>query len=125
MDTSEIAAWADAYIALQSNAKGSLDDHSLFWAADRFMAPGKSAPAEACWQAILEVLSRRPSDEVIGVLAAGPLEDLIDHAGPEFIGRIELEARRNPAFRHLLGGVWQSSSPEIWARVEAARGSTW
>lgn len=78
-----------------------------------------------CWLAILEVLSRDPPEEVIGVLAAGALEDLIRSHGPAFIERIEAESRRNKAFRRLLGGVWQSTAPEIWARIQKARGEAW
>ncbi|WP_412547826.1 DUF6869 domain-containing protein [Pseudomonas sp. PDM11] len=65
-----------------------------------------------------------PPESVFTILAAGPLEDLIDEAGPELIERIELHARRTPTFRNLLGGVWAISTPGIWARVEAAGGST-
>ncbi|KAB7768787.1 DUF6869 domain-containing protein [Xanthomonas maliensis] len=125
MDSHTIKDWATAYIALQQDSDRSLDGHPLFWAAERFMFPGDSASVEDCWAAILEVLSRNPPELVVGVLAAGPLEDLIDRYGPEFIERIELQARRDPAFRHLLGGVWTSSTPSIWARVEAARGVAW
>ena len=125
MDHQAIEDWANAYIALQKDGARSFDGHPLFWAAQRFMLPGDTASAEDCWLAILEILSRKPSDTVIAVLAAGPLEDLIDSSGPDFIERIEVQARRDPAFRHLLGGVWRSSTPSIWARIEAARGGTW
>jgi hypothetical protein len=41
---------------------------------------------------------------------------------PAFIERIEDAARREAAaFRALLESVWQSSTPEIWARVTALR----
>jgi hypothetical protein len=125
MDSQAIKDWATAYIALQQDSGRSTDGHPLFWAAERFMLPGDSANAEDCWATILEILSRNPPEWVIGVLAAGPLEDLIDASGPEFIDRIELQARRDPAFRHLLGGVWPSSTSSILSRVEAARGGTW
>ena len=125
MDSQAIKDWASAYIALQQDSGRSLDGHPLFWAAERFMLPSDEASAEDCWAAILEILSCNPPDSVIGVLAAGPLEDLIEYAGPDFIERIELNARRDPKFRHLLGGVWASSTPSIWARVEAARGGAW
>jgi len=125
METQAIQEWATAYIALQQDSSRSLDGHPLFWAAQHFMLPGEAASPEDCWGAILEILSRAPPESVIGVLAAGPLEDLIDACGPEFIDRIELQARRDPAFRHLLGGVWASSTPSVWARVESARGGTW
>lgn len=125
MDSQAIKDWATAYIALQQDSGRSLDGHPLFWAAERFMFPGDTASAEDCWAAILEILSHDPPESVLGVLAAGPLEDLIDASGPEYIERIELQARRDPAFRYLLGGVWASSTPSIWARVEAARGGAW
>jgi hypothetical protein len=83
-----------------------LADHPLWWAIERFMlVVGTDVSPEDCWKAILEVLARDPPKNVIGVLAAGALEDLIASHGAEFIERIESESRRNPAFRHLLGGV--------------------
>jgi len=124
MDSQAIEDWAAAYIALQQDRGRSHDGHPLFW-AERFMFPEDSASLEDCWAASLEILSRDPPESVIGILAAGPLEDLIDASDPYFIDRIELQARRDPAFRHLLGGVWASSTPSIWARVEAVRGGAW
>jgi hypothetical protein len=125
MNRDEIAAWATAYIEAQLIPKIP-GDHPLWWAIERFMLPvGTTVSPEDCWFTILEILSRNPPQEVIGVLAAGALEDLIDSHGPEFIERIEAESRCNKAFRRLLGGVWQSSTPEVWARVEKARGKAW
>lgn len=83
------------------------------------------AKAEEAWIAILRILELDPSQEVIAVLAAGPLEDLTDDYGPAFIERIEAESRRNARFRNLLGGVWQSSSSDIWARIAACRDLVW
>lgn len=81
--------------------------------------------AEECWDAILAILAQSPTASVIGVLAAGPLEDLIRQAGKQYIDRIELAARRDPTFRHLLGGVWKSGTPSVWARIASVRGATW
>lgn len=79
--------------------------------------------AEAVWQAVLRIMQRELSEEQISLLAAGPVEDLLALHGAQFIDRIEAEARRSPAFAHVLGGVWQRDiPPEIWQRVEAARG---
>lgn len=122
----EIQEWASAYIQAQEDATLlKKDEHPLWWAVEKFMVPDNIELAEDCWCGVLAVLSRNPPQEVIGVLAAGPLEDLIDDFGPQFIDRVEDEAKRNVAFRHLLGGVWKSGSPEIWARVENARGVSW
>jgi len=122
METRAIQEWASAYIDFHEDADRSIEHHPLFWAVTQFMDPGEGASTEDCWTAILEVLARDPSDETLAVLAAGPLEDLIDAAGYEFIDRIELLARRDAAFRRLLNGVWESSTPEIWERVVKAQG---
>jgi hypothetical protein len=123
MTSEEIGVWASAYIEIQQDQKRWNADDPLWWSVERFLVRySMAAQPEDCWRAILEVLRRRPPDCVINVLAAGPLEDLIDKCGPEFIDRIEAEARGDPAFRHLLGGVWKSSTDAVWARVEKARG---
>jgi len=127
MNRDEIDAWAAAYIEAQSvpHLKG---DHPLWWAVEQFMfiTLDTTVSPQDCRVAILEILSRNPPKEVIEVLAAGPLEDLIAHHGSDFIERIEIEARRNPAFRQLLGGVWQNRTPpEIWARVQKVQGKVW
>jgi hypothetical protein len=121
----QIEEWASAYIAFQEDHDNHQDDHPLFWATEWFMlTPGGGPSPEDCWLTILEILSRKPSEEVLGTLAAGALEDLIERDGPAFIERIEHQALRDSAFRRLLGGVWESSTPAVWARVEAARGES-
>jgi hypothetical protein len=120
MKSQELVAWADAYIQAQE-LDNIETDHALWWAVQKFFDLDHENP-EACWQAILTVLAREPSQKVLGVLSAGPLEDLLHHHGPQFIDRIEVEARDDPAFKELLCGVWQSSTDEIWARVQRARG---
>lgn len=124
----EIDEWAKAYI--QANQEPSLltCDHPLWWTVENFMnilGGEAEADAEDAWKAILRILELDPPHHVAEVLAAGPLEDIIEDYGPTFIDRIEAESRRNATFRHLLGGVWKSSSPEIWSRVEACRDGLW
>jgi hypothetical protein len=81
---------------------------------------------EVAWPAILEILARELTDDQISSLAAGPLEDLLTVHGPEFIERVEHEARQNARFNHLLEGVRQNEMPlEIWKRVKKARGKAW
>lgn len=79
---------------------------------------------EAVWRFILKVVARRAPEQVLGYLAAGLLEDLIALRGEAFINRIETEARSSPLFRRTLHGVWQNRTPpDLWARVELARGA--
>jgi hypothetical protein len=126
LNESEIDEWAEAYIKAQTDPALLTDeDHPLWWAVERFMNIDHDEfvnPLD-CWQAILRILEKDPSEHVICILAAGPLEDLIEHCGQLFINEIEIQARRDPKFKHLLGGVWKSSTPEIWQRIENIRAS--
>ena len=125
MPREQIRAWAEGYIRAQLDPDLLKPGNSNWWAVEWFISPSSEVSSDDCWAAILEVLAREPPDKVIEVLAAGPLENLIHEHGIAFIERIETEARRNPEFRNLLGGVWESSTPEIWARVQKARGPLW
>jgi hypothetical protein len=89
--------------------------------ADAIIPP--LADPEAAWLAVLRIMQHELSEEQISLLAAGPVEDLLAWHGPLFIDRIEAEARRSPTFVHVLGGVWcRDIPPQIWHRVESARG---
>jgi hypothetical protein len=68
---------------------------------------------------ILEVLASDNSTPVVESLSAGPLEDLLTYHGATLIDRVEAEARRNPKFASLLGGVWKNAmSDDTWRRVQ-------
>ena len=85
----------------------------------------QDAPEQA-WLAILQILAQGLTDGELSLLAAGPLESLLDWHGSQFIDRVENEAKNNPKFNHLLGGVWQNlMSHEIWERVQKARKEVW
>jgi hypothetical protein len=77
---------------------------------------------ERAWKFILLALESPLCASRLGVLAAGPLEDLLSHHGESFIERVEEEAKTNPQFAHLLGGVWQFKMSEaVWTRVQRVR----
>jgi hypothetical protein len=63
-------------------------------------------------------------DEKIDLLGAGPLEDFLNECGTEYIEVIEQLAAKNPRFRKVLKGVWQTArmDPDVWNRVERACG---
>jgi hypothetical protein len=66
---------------------------------------------------ILAILARDDAKHLLGLLAAGPLEDVI---GMAVIDRVEQEAARNARFRELLRGVWYSGAPEaLKTRMDA------
>ncbi len=71
-------------------------------------------------KAILEI---EDNPNVLGLLAAGMLEDLIPEQDGPVVDAVVTEAERNPKFRRLLGGVWfYGMSPEVTERLEKARG---
>ena len=90
------------------------------------------------WEAIISVMRAYPeanfyaeekteAQTVCGVLAAGPVEDLLSFHGHRFIERFEEEARRDRRMAWLLGGACQfQMGEEIWQRVRlAADDSYW
>jgi broad specificity phosphatase PhoE len=105
------------------------DDQRYSEISDRLhelLDPIYECDPEVLWLFVQTIYKRPMSDRVFAVLAAGPVEDLIAYHGPEFIDRIETEARQNPRFRELLGGAWRNdATDEVWARVEKFRGPTW
>ena len=123
MASSDLEAWAAAYIEFQREPNRSETD-PLWWAVEKFRS--RDVNAEDCWRAILQILCANPPQNVIAVLAAGPLENLLVRHGAQFIDRVEQESRENAEFRYLLGGVWSSSIPwAVWHRVIAARAEEW
>jgi hypothetical protein len=72
-------------------------------------------------KAILEI---EDNPNVLALLAAGMLEDLIPGQDGPVVDAVVAEAAGNPRFRHLLGGVWfYSMSPQVAEKLEKARGS--
>jgi len=61
------------------------------------------------------------SQRCLAVLAAGPLENILDHFGEEIIGAIEVIGRRSAKFRLLLSAVWgeRRVKPQVWRRIRA------
>ena len=93
-----------------------------FWAWETVMDMIKTEPAEA-WPVILDLVEKAPNDKVLGVVAAGEIEDFIMAYAPDFIDRIEAEASRNPRFKEALAGVWiMRLPPNLFDRIERAAG---
>lgn len=121
---SEIAAeWIEKWSASNVPAVGAeMGASVLDWELPR-------EQPDLCLAAILEVLNRIDAsapNRLLGVLAAGPLEDLLEHQGATVLEQVNLLARRDPRFRLLLNGVWDSGiSPEILARLAQYRDRRW
>lgn len=69
-------------------------------------------------EADLFAIEETEAQRVLGLVSAGPLEDLLGHHGEAFIDRIEVEAQRDRRVAWLLGGMYQFlMSDEVWGRT--------
>ncbi len=127
-DMDELAsAWISFEISTTKDAVTHRDIHEneFFWVLNCVEDLCQDHP-DLALDFVLEVLKKDPSPEVIGVLAAGPLEDLLAENGLAVIDRVEQEAHRDPKFRHLLGGVWRNAmTDDIWERVQHLAAAKW
>ncbi len=114
--------WAEAYIRVHDERATLDDSHPDHAAAYRFMGELSEKDSEQCWQGILQVVSMSPSDWVLGMLACGPVEDLLTNSGAKFIERIELQAAKNDEFRQMLHEVFECGDQVVWQRFVKARG---
>ena len=112
-----VEAWL-LWAAWQSDpANDGQDNHELigFMELDELV----HEHPEHAWPCILATVADARAQPFLGLLAAGPIEDLLSIHGATFIDRVEREARQNPRFAWTLGGVWQlQMTDEIWARVQ-------
>lgn len=90
-----------ATIDAASSSRNHLQRDSLYWPKTEVVRPSTHCAIEQ------------------GVLSAGPVENLLKRFGPQFIDRVEVTARKDPTFAHMLGGVWPSAiSKDVWERLE-------
>ena len=112
--------WA---IYMRSRHKDGLEAYS--WSYGALKEVCAEMPAIGL-RLIQEILKRDRDFDLIPVLAAGPLEDLLVQHGPEVIDEIEQLARQDAEFAKLLGGVWRNAMAQtVWDRVVAARDNSW
>lgn len=106
---------ADAY--LTHHRQRSADTE---WALDLVQDLTLKECWETLWDVVLAVARREAELEVdaLAYVAAGPLEDIICKAGPDFIERIEQEAKFNRQFGRMLTGAWlYGAHPAVRDRV--------
>jgi hypothetical protein len=122
MDSAELDRIVEGWIAFYRGVdQGCGCDDSLFWATEDVMDIVSTNPQEAL-QLILAILNRVDSMCLIGILSAGPFEDLLKWHGDRVVAEVEEEAMRNPKFASLLGGIYTLALEDhIAERVMAIR----
>ena len=95
-----------------------------WWATEIVLNWPYDDEPELLWRFILEVHERDISEYVAGMLAAGPVEDLLSKFGASYIDKVEDIAQKDERFRQMLCGVWQNNmSDELWLRLQKVQGS--
>ena len=107
---------ADAWFAYQET-----NDEDCRWAVDLMWSDAYLADRPRREKFLEILIESVPNDDVLGVAAAGPLEDAI-YDSDECVAWLEARAAASPRFRQALGEVWiwNVVSPERFARVEQA-----
>jgi len=120
MEKEELNEWVNAYIEVHETGNSSNEHHDCYWAIEKFADMEMDHP-DLNWAAMLQILSLTTSDSVIENLAHGPLEELVELHGVEYIGRIEKAAQTNLNFRVLLRELIDTTDKNIWSRILRAR----
>lgn len=69
--------------------------------------------------AIRAISEGTTSVEVLSVLAAGPLENLLVQHGPMIVDQVIEQAQASERFRELLGGMWSGRvAADVWNRLK-------
>jgi hypothetical protein len=92
-------------------------DEASIWVLAKLFEYSEKKPQLAL-DVILLLLDRAPSEEVLGFVGAGPLQDLIAANGATAIDRIAHEAMTNPRLADSLNGIYRINTPDdVWRRI--------
>jgi hypothetical protein len=86
-----------------------------FWAWERVNEIVRTSARDG-WELVLSLVQRAP-DNLLENVAAGPLEKLVTHHGPEVVDKVVKTARTNERFRNCLSQIWLSKG-EVLPYVE-------
>jgi hypothetical protein len=104
---------ADTYLR-QHETKSDED----FWAWGEVGEIVRSGDLELAWQITL-LLLRKASDNALGYVAAGPLEDLIDGYGDQALDLVEQSCDGDMRLQFALSGVWLQPDCPVLGRFRA------
>lgn len=104
-------------VSLEADAPDGLPDA---WTAALFEHLAKDHPARALTtiQAALRLVD---SPDEVALLAAGPLQTLVETHGVSMLGELEAAAQSTPRFAFALSGLWSegAGAPLLWAKVHS------
>lgn len=122
---------SDAWIVYQQEQKKTGNGHQMtaeqekVWPLYSMLLDWSKSDPEATWACIVAIWNRIDHEnlEIISVLGAGELEELLCNFGDDYFPMIEKFCEVEPDFKTVLRMVWQSSmSAELWRKVQDLRG---
>jgi len=87
---------------LRHSATGSDDD---FWAWQRVDEIVRGGDLDRAWEITLLLLRKAP-DDLLGYIAAGPLEDFVDGYGDRGLDWAEQACEEDSRLQYALSGIW-------------------
>jgi hypothetical protein len=122
MKETELQKIVDAWIVAQEAEEGSTEHEKNQWALSEVIWWPVRDQSDLLWRFILTAYQRELSENASGMLAAGPIENLLSTFGEEYIGRVEELAAKDERFKSILCDVWRlGMTDEAGARLRSAR----
>jgi len=72
---------------------------------------------EDCWRFVQIACELPLSNDQLGLLGAGVLEDLMDSHGADFLDRVQSASKESAAMRRVVDAVWTMSMDPYVARA--------
>ncbi len=101
--------------------RGNRDDRPASDAMTLFTAKDP----EAAWRVTLRLIELVRDTELLGVVGAGPLEEIVAESSALFVDRIERLAATDPSFRTALSYVWLPDNASDASKRLIALGCTY
>lgn len=93
---------ANAY--LQNYRSQNKEEH--FWAWEEVTRIVQGADLNRAWEITLQLLRKAHTDDELGYVAAGPLEDMVDGYGDRALDRLEGACDTDSRLQFALSGIW-------------------
>jgi hypothetical protein len=77
-----------------------------FWAWERVHEIVQGGDLDRAWEITLLLLQKAQTDDALGYVAAGPLEDIVDGYGDQALDRVDEACDKDSRLQFALSGIW-------------------
>ena len=99
-------------------ASAWLEREALQWSSEEVFEVVTRADPKRAWVLILNLVEEAATDDALGAIGAGPIENFLGLNGEAWIVAIEAKAASDPKFCYALSRAWQGRTPDaVWDRV--------